>query len=48
MDIIEKPVAIAFDSIINVRPSQGNRSRGVNDPALRARVAGIVKGLITG
>jgi uncharacterized protein DUF5674 len=25
---------IEFDSMINVRPSQGNRSRGVDDKAL--------------
>src|SRR3989338_5895219 len=33
---------IEFDSMINVRPSQGNRSRGVEDEGLRRRVAEIV------
>ena len=28
---------IEFDSMINMRPSQGNRSRGVEDAAMRAR-----------
>ncbi len=33
---------IEFDSMINLRPSQGNRSRGVDDAATRARIAAIV------
>jgi len=33
---------IEFDSLINVRPSQGNRSRGVQDEGLRRRIAEIV------
>lgn len=34
---------IEFDSMINVRPSQGNRSRGVEDEDLRGKIAAIVK-----
>jgi hypothetical protein len=37
---------IEFDSMINVRPSQGNRSRGVDDPAIRERVRRVVERLI--
>lgn len=37
---------IEFDSMINVRPSQGNRSRSVEDPALRERIVTVVAGLI--
>lgn len=37
---------IEFDSMINIRPSQGNRSRGVDDPAIRAAVTNIVARLI--
>uniref|UniRef100_A0A7C6EI05 Uncharacterized protein n=1 Tax=candidate division WOR-3 bacterium TaxID=2052148 RepID=A0A7C6EI05_UNCW3 len=37
---------IEFDSLINLRPSQGNRSRGVDDPALRKRIVDIVYNLI--
>jgi len=37
---------IEFDSLINVRPSQGNRSRGVEDPAIRAKIVEIVGSLI--
>lgn len=38
---------IEFDSMINVRPSQGNRSRGVEDPALQERIRNVVRRLIT-
>lgn len=37
---------IEFDSLINVRPSQGNRSRGVENPAIRTKIVEIVGGLI--
>lgn len=38
---------IEFDSMINLRPSQGNRSRGVEDPQLRQRIVEIVSRLVT-
>jgi len=37
---------VEFDSMINLRPSQGNRSRGVEDPALRARILELVSRLV--
>lgn len=37
---------IEFDSMINLRPSQGNRSRGVDDEKVRARIFEIVFKLI--
>lgn len=37
---------IEYDSMINVRPSQGNRSRGVEDPGLREAVRSIVSDLV--
>jgi hypothetical protein len=37
---------IEFDSMINLRPSQGNRSRGVNDPEVREKIKEIVNELI--
>ena len=37
---------VEFDSMINVRPSQGNRSRSVEDPALREQIVNIVTRLI--
>lgn len=33
---------LEFDSMINLRPSVGNRSRGVDDPATRAAIADLV------
>lgn len=39
---------IEFDSMINVRPSQGNRSRSVEDEAIRKRIRAIVQQLVTG
>ena len=33
---------IEFDSMINVRPSQGNKSRGVDNEAMRKKIAGII------
>jgi len=37
---------IEFDSMINLRPSQGNRSRGVDDPEIRQKVKAIVDKLV--
>lgn len=33
---------LEFDSMINLRPSFGNQSRGVDDPATRAAIAGFM------
>lgn len=37
---------IEFDSMINIRPRQGNRSRGVEDESLRNKIIKIVNKLI--
>ncbi len=37
---------IEYDSMINVRPSQGNRSRNVEDAGLRKKVVAIVAKLV--
>ena len=37
---------IEFDSMINLRPSHGNRSRGVDDPAVREKVTDVVRRLV--
>lgn len=37
---------IEFDSMINVRPSQGNRSRGVEDAAVQRQIQDIVRRLV--
>jgi Protein of unknown function (DUF5674) len=37
---------IEFDSMINLRPSQGNRSRDVLDLAIRKKIIHIIKQLV--
>ncbi len=37
---------IEFDSMINIRPQQGNRSRSVEDPNIQKQIITIVKKLI--
>jgi Protein of unknown function (DUF5674) len=37
---------VEFDSMINVRPAQGNRSRSVQDPALQVRIRDVVSRLV--
>ena len=37
---------IEFDSMINIRPSQGNRSRGVDDAGVRSRILDVVSALV--
>jgi hypothetical protein len=37
---------IEFDSMINLRPSQGNRSRGVEDPEIRRSIIVLVNKLV--
>jgi hypothetical protein len=40
------PDRIEYDSVINIRPSQGNRSRGVDDPVTREKILRVVEGLV--
>jgi len=44
----EKPrqAWIEFDSMVNIRPAQGNRSRSVEDEKTRARIVEVVNRLI--
>ncbi|MBN2241447.1 MAG: hypothetical protein JW793_02060 [Acidobacteria bacterium] len=37
---------LEFSSMINLRPSRGNRSRGVENPATRDRIRNIVNRLV--
>ncbi len=37
---------IEFDSMINIRPRQNNRSRGVEDPTVREKIVGVVRTLV--
>jgi hypothetical protein len=40
------PDWLEYDSMINLRPSQGNRSRGVDDPAVKELIRQVVEGLV--
>lgn len=37
---------VEFDSMFNIRPARGNRSRSVDDPAIRERILRIVDALV--
>ena len=39
-------IEIIRDSMINVRPKQGNRSRSIEDPGTRVRITEIVGRLV--
>jgi len=41
------PRFIEFDSVIDIRPRQGNRARSVDDAAVRAALTSIVDRLAT-
>jgi hypothetical protein len=43
---LESADFIEYDSMINLRPSRGNRSRGVEDPKVRDLIQQIVAGLV--
>ena len=36
---------LEFDSLINIRPNQGNRSRGIEDPAIQDAIREIIAAL---
>ena len=37
---------IEFDSVINIRPSRGNRSRDVESPETRSAIEAVVRALV--
>lgn len=43
---LEMPDLVEFDSMINIRPRQNNRSRGVEDENIKQQILEIVKRLI--
>lgn len=43
---VEDESWIEFDSMINIRPSQGNRSRSIEDKTIQDKIRAIVKELI--
>jgi hypothetical protein len=45
---LEGPDWLEFDSMINLRPSFGNRSRGVDDAGTREAIVALVGSLVRG
>jgi hypothetical protein len=43
---VPEPDWLEVDSMITLRPSWGNRSRGVDDPAIRDRIVSVVGRLV--
>ena len=43
---VEGPDWLEFDSMINLRPSFGNRSRGVDEPSIREAISILVDRLV--
>lgn len=43
---LPEPDWLEFDSMLNLRPSFGNRSRGIDDSAVRERIATLVRRLV--
>lgn len=43
---LSNPDRIEFDSMINIRPSIGNMSRGVDNPSIQEQIRSIVNKLI--
>lgn len=37
---------VEFDSMVNIRPRQGNMSRDVEDAAIRSQITEIVNGIV--
>ncbi|MFH0969155.1 MAG: DUF5674 family protein [Patescibacteria group bacterium] len=46
-ELFGKDDFIEFDSMINLRPSQNNRSRGVDNPEIRKKILEITNKLIS-
>lgn len=42
-DLFEEDDFVEFDSMINLKPSQGNRSRGVEDKTIQAKIIKVVR-----
>jgi hypothetical protein len=43
---VESDNWLEFDSMINLRPSQNNKSRGIENEAIRAKVASVIEKLV--
>jgi hypothetical protein len=47
-DWIPPSQEVRYEALINIRPSQGNRSMTIQDPSVRARVKKVVESLLGG
>ena len=45
-DISDPEKRIEFNSMINIRPQAGNRTRGIDNPQIRAKIIEVLKGLL--
>lgn len=45
-ELFDQDNFVEFDSMINLRPSQGNRSRGIDDKKTQEKIISIVKKLV--
>jgi hypothetical protein len=45
-DVVGSDEFVEFDSMINIRPRQNNRSRGVEDPEIRQLIIDVVTKVI--
>ncbi len=45
-DFFKEEKFVEFDSMINIKPSQGNRSRDVDNPGIKRKILEIVKKLV--
>jgi len=43
----EGPLYLEYTSLINIRPTQANRSMEIEDPATQNKLSGVVQKLIT-
>lgn len=43
---VDDPDWLEFDSMINLRPAQNNRSRGVDDPTIQQQIRAVVSKLV--
>ena len=46
-DKFDTPKFVEFDSMINIRPNEGNRSRGVDDPHIQEKIRKIIAKKVT-
>jgi hypothetical protein len=48
LQVLKTYIKLSFESLINIRPRQNNRSLEIVDPALRKQVAQVMQTLLGG